>query len=80
MALVLEESIGVGIEHFMKEEVGQTCRCPKCGHVSTVKVGEDDGPYVSLFAGPVGAYFVCQNPSCDVERIYGTNMVMVSGR
>lgn len=63
----------------MKDEVGETCRCPKCNHVSTVKVGADD-PYVSLFAGPTGPYFVCQNPKCDVERIYSNNAVMVSGK
>ena len=55
-------------------------RCPKCQHLTTVKVPDDDTPYVSLFAGPVGPYFVCQNPKCDVERIYGTNAVMVGGR
>ena len=55
-------------------------RCPKCEHVTTVKVACEEVPYVSLFAGAVGPYFVCQNPRCNVERIYGTNAVMVSGR
>jgi hypothetical protein len=54
-------------------------RCPKCQHLTTVKVA-DDMPYVSLSAGAYGPYFVCQNPRCDVERIYGTKDVMVSGR
>lgn len=70
----------MGIEHFVKDEPKESMRCPKCEHVSTVKVGEDDKPYVSLYAGPVGAYFVCQNPSCNVERIYGTNCIMISGK
>lgn len=70
----------MGIEHRLKEEGDNTCRCPKCKHVSTVKVGENDAPYVSLYAGHEGPYFVCQNPKCDVERIYGDNAVMVSGR
>ena len=60
-------------------ENNETRRCPVCEHVSTVKVG-DDGPYVSFFAGLSGEYFVCQNPRCSVERIYGDNAVMVSGR
>lgn len=54
-------------------------RCPCCGHVSTVKVGEDT-PYVSLSAGGDVEYFVCQNPKCSVERIYSSDCVMVSGK
>ena len=54
-------------------------RCPCCGHVSTVKVGEDT-PYVSLSAGADVEYFVCQNPKCNVERIYSSDCVMVSGK
>ena len=57
----------------------ETCRCPSCAHVSTVKVG-DDQPYVSMYAEPTSSYFVCQNPKCDVERIYSPSAVMVSGK
>ena len=55
----------------------ETCRCPSCAHVSTVKVG-DDLPYVSMYAEPSGSYFICQNPKCEVERIYGSNCVVTS--
>jgi len=69
----------MGVEHLIKSEDVNSCRCPGCEHISTVKVGSDDA-YVSLFAGPTGPYFVCQNPNCNVERIYSDNAVMVSGR
>lgn len=69
----------MGIEHWEKVEEENSKRCPVCAHVSTVKVGESDEPYVSLFAGCCGPYFVCQNPACNVERIYTGNLVMVSG-
>jgi hypothetical protein len=69
----------MGIEHRQVEEEGETRRCPSCKHISTVKVGDNDEPYVSLFAGCHGPYFVCQNPACNVERIYSGNLVMVSG-
>lgn len=55
------------------------CRCPCCECVTTVKV-EAHEPYVSLHAGADISYFVCQNPSCNVERIYNQQTVMVSGR
>jgi hypothetical protein len=60
-------------------ENSEVRRCPACEHLSTVKV-DDDGPYVSFFAGLSGEYFICQNPKCSVERIYNDNAVMVSGR
>ena len=69
----------MGIEHREKPEEENSKRCPVCSHVSTVKVGQDDEPYVSLFAGCSGPYFVCQIPSCNVERIYTGNLVMISG-
>jgi hypothetical protein len=69
----------MGVEHSLKEELDETRRCPCCKHVSTVKVGEDT-PYTSMFAGDFGMYFVCQNPNCNVERIYADNCVMVSGK
>lgn len=69
----------MGIEHRQPKEEESTRRCPACKHVSTVKVGGDDEPYVSLFAGCHGPYFVCQNPKCNVERIYGDNAVMMGG-
>jgi C4-type Zn-finger protein len=69
----------MGIEHRLKESEEEVRRCPGCGHISTLKVA-DDTPYVSHFAGDIGVYFICQNPKCNVERIYSDNMVMVSGR
>jgi hypothetical protein len=70
----------MGVEHSFKDEDGpQVMRCPKCEVISTVKE-QSAKPYVSLFAGYSGDYFICQNPKCDVERIYGTNAVMVSGK
>lgn len=58
----------MGIEHRMKDEAEQSRRCPWCMHVSVTCV--EDGR---------DKYFYCQNPLCDVERIYGENAVMVSG-
>jgi C4-type Zn-finger protein len=69
----------MGIEHSFKESDEQVMRCPACEHLSTVKVS-DEFPYVSHFAGDMGVYFVCQNPKCNVERIYNPEAVMVSGR
>ncbi len=65
----------MGIEHSLKEEEQLVMRCPCCHHVSTLRVG-DETPYISCFAGAVGTYFVCQNPKCNVERIYSENAVM----
>jgi hypothetical protein len=56
----------MGIEHSFKEEPEHTRRCPWCLHVSTASV-EDGRDF----------YFYCQNPACSVERIYGSNAVMV---
>lgn len=58
----------MGIEHRMKDETQVSQRCPWCMHVSIAFT--DDGH---------DRYFYCQNPLCDVERIYGDNAVMVSG-
>lgn len=69
----------MGIEHREKPEPEHSRRCPCCAHLSTVQVGEAEEPYVSLFAGCVGPYFICQNPACNVERIYNGNLVMVTG-
>ena len=69
----------MGVEHSFKDEPKETQRCPGCGHVSTLKAGEPTTAY-GLYAGISGEYFYCQNPKCDVERIYGDNMVMVSGK
>jgi len=69
----------MGIEHMIKEEARDTQRCPVCGHVSTLKVGENE-TFIGLSSGLQGAYFACQNPKCNVERIYADNAVMVSGR
>lgn len=70
----------MGIEHSVKEDVVDTKRCPVCLHVSTLRIGDNDPNFYSLFSGPSGQYFACQNPKCNVERIYADNVVMVSGR
>jgi len=60
----------MGIEHRIKElETENTCRCPSCKHVSTVGVKDEHD-----------SYFYCQNPKCEVERIYGDNKVMVPAK
>lgn len=64
----------MGVEHSFKEEERLVCRCPKCEHLSLDYV-LDDGPYVSFFAGLSGEYFLCKNPDCDVDRIYGDTAV-----
>jgi hypothetical protein len=69
----------MGVEHSFKEEPVDTRRCPACGHISTVKAGSDEPSYGVQFS-VTGEYFYCQNPKCSVERIYGDNAVMVSGR
>lgn len=69
----------MGVEHSFKDEDKDTQRCPSCGHVSTLKAGEKTTAY-GLYAGISGEYFYCQNPKCSVERIYGDNCVMVSGK
>ena len=69
----------MGVEHSFKDEDKEFQRCPKCKHVSTVKAGEKTTAY-GLYAGISGEYFYCQNPKCDVERIYSDNCVMTSGR
>ena len=69
----------MGIEHSFKEDDTEVRRCPGCGVISVIKV-EGVEPYVSTFGGDTCEYFVCQNPLCDVERIYTDDVVMVSGR
>ena len=69
----------MGVEHSFKDELEETKRCPACGHVSTLKAGEDV-PSLGMQFSVTGEYFYCQNPKCSVERIYGDNAVMVSGR
>ena len=69
----------MGVEHSFKDELIESKRCPCCGHVSTLKAGEDT-PSLGMQFSITGEYFYCQNPNCDVERIYGDNAVMVSGR
>ena len=65
----------MGIEHSFKENYRQVMRCPKCEVLTLEKVGEDT-PYVSFFAGLSGEYFVCQNPKCEVDRIYDEDTVI----
>lgn len=53
-----------------------TMRCPRCDWVSVTKV-EDTVLYIGLAMGPMGDHFVCTNPACRVERIYGENGVLL---
>lgn len=69
----------MGVEHSFKDEPEHTRRCPCCGHVSMLKAGVDDASCGMQF-NITGEYFYCQNPKCNVERIYADNAVMVSGR
>jgi hypothetical protein len=66
----------MGVEHSFKDEDGpQVMRCPKCEVISTEFI-EENTPYFSMSAGYTGNYFVCQNPKCEVERIYNSNCVV----
>jgi hypothetical protein len=68
----------MGVEHSFKDEEGpQVMRCPSCEVVSVMKAGEEGTGY-GLYAGISGEYFICQNPKCDVERIYNTNCVITT--
>ena len=69
----------MGVEHSFKDEPEETRRCPGCGHVSTLKAGKDV-PSLGMQFSITGEYFYCQNPNCNVERIYADNCVMVSGK
>lgn len=65
------------MEHSFKDEEGlEVMRCPKCEYLTMDKV-EANTPYFSYFAGLSGEYFVCKNPKCDVERIYGENAIVL---
>ena len=66
------------VEHSFKDEPEHSRRCPCCGHVSTLRV-EDGATHYGYFIGLSGDYFICQNPKCNVERIYGDNAVEVGG-
>jgi len=68
LSIVIGREDVMGIEHRMKDESEQSRRCPWCHHVSIAFT--EDGR---------DKYFYCQNPLCDVERIYGDSAVMVSG-
>jgi len=68
----------MGVEYSFKDEEGpQVMRCPKCEVISVVKAGEKDSG-LGFYAGLSGEYFICQNPGCEVERIYGSNCVVTS--
>ena len=68
----------MGVEHSCKDEDGpQVMRCPKCEVISVVKAGEEAVDF-GMYAGLSGEYFLCQNPKCEVERIYNTNCVITS--
>lgn len=68
----------MGIEHRVNDVDGGRV-CPKCRHISHCKAGGDEVCY-GLYDGFTGEYYYCQNPLCDVERIYGETAVMVSGK
>lgn len=51
-------------------------RCPKCDWVSVTKV-EETYLYIGLAVQAVGDSFICTNPKCNVEKIYGTNGVLL---
>lgn len=51
-------------------------RCPRCQWVSVTKV-EDTVLYIGLSLAPMGDHFICTNPACRVERIYGENSVLL---
>jgi hypothetical protein len=51
-----------------------TQRCPKCGWLSVVKI-VDDTVHVGLMFGVVATHWLCNNPKCTVERIYGDNCI-----
>jgi hypothetical protein len=53
-----------------------TIRCPRCQWVSVTKVA-DTALYVGLSMIPMGDHFICTNPQCQVERIYGENGVVL---
>ena len=53
-------------------------RCPKCEWLSTTKI-VDENSYVGLTFQPTGSYFVCVNPKCNVDRIYGENAILLKG-
>lgn len=59
----------MGIEHRMKDETEHTRRCPWCDYVSTLYVKD-----------AYDFYFYCQNPNCQVERIYADNAVMTPAK
>lgn len=51
-------------------------RCPRCEHISVTKVLETE-KFVGICFEPNGDYFICTNPRCDVQRIYGDNGVLL---
>ena len=62
----------------MDSDSSEVRRCPKCGWVSVTKV-IDDSPHFGIMFQPSGDYFVCTNPQCDVQRIYGENAILIKG-
>ena len=59
-----------------KKILENTMRCPKCGWVSVTKIA-DSTPFIGLMMHPIGDHFLCTNPQCGVERIYGENCVII---
>lgn len=51
-----------------------TMRCPVCNWVSITKI-VDATRHIGLCMEPMGDHFLCTNPACQAERIYGENGV-----
>jgi hypothetical protein len=63
---------------FKEVKDTNTLRCPKCGWVSVTKT-IDESLHLGIMFHPCGDYFVCTNPKCGVDRIYGENAILMKG-
>jgi hypothetical protein len=67
------------VSDFNAVNLKNVMRCPVCQWVSVTKI-IDTVLYIGLSMEPMGDHFVCTNPACKVERIYGENgVVLVKG-
>jgi len=53
-----------------------TMRCPRCGWVSVTKISDCSSNIMVLMEESADC-FVCTNPKCGVERIYGEGVFLV---
>lgn len=51
-------------------------RCPRCGWVSVTKIS-DCSSNVMVMMEQSSDCFVCTNPKCGVERIYGEGVFLI---